>query len=298
MNDSDLFLEEEEHPRRESKPFDKIIKENLSSFILGFSEYFLGISLESSKAFLPDLQTTIGREPDFIRWVKGDSDFILHIEFQSVDDEEMVYRMAEYKAILLRKYRVPVRQYVIYLGLGKSKMTVSLPKEQEINSYSLLNFNDFRYDAFLNANDPETVIMTILSDFNGEDPNRITELVVHRLKEVCRSTGELKKYLTQLNVMSKLHNLDQLVYQKIQNMPIIFDPTDHILFKKGEEKGMEIGLKAGEDLRREEQERLKEEFVQKLLARDTFDLSEIADIANVSIEFVEGIKRKVDRLNK
>jgi hypothetical protein len=43
----------------------------------------------------------------------GGEKFILHLEFQSVDEEGMVYRMQEYYGLLRRKYGLPVKQFVI-----------------------------------------------------------------------------------------------------------------------------------------------------------------------------------------
>jgi hypothetical protein len=47
---------------------------------------------------------------------------MLHIEFQVKDEPKMVFRMAEYHIMLLRRYELPVQQYVIYIGAGKPTM--------------------------------------------------------------------------------------------------------------------------------------------------------------------------------
>jgi hypothetical protein len=106
------------------RDYDKIIKENITSIFLPLSEKFFGIKIVRSKDLPGKLQTTQEREPDFIKkvWTDKKETFILHIEFQTTDEKEMVYRMAEYKAILQRKFKVPVKQFVFYLGVTKPKM--------------------------------------------------------------------------------------------------------------------------------------------------------------------------------
>ena len=43
----------------------------------------------------------------------------MHIEVQTKDDHEMLFRMQEYHAMLLRKYRMRIFQMVFYIGEGK-----------------------------------------------------------------------------------------------------------------------------------------------------------------------------------
>jgi len=79
--------------------YDKIIKENL--------EVTMPVII---------IQYTKERKPDALKKVtdtKGDT-YVLHLEFQIADEKEMVYRMVEYCAMLMRKYKLPVKQYVIF----------------------------------------------------------------------------------------------------------------------------------------------------------------------------------------
>ena len=104
--------------------YDKILKENITAIFLPLSEKYLGIKIVTTRDLPEKLQSTIEREPDFVKIVKDEEqrEFILHIEFQVANEPDMVYRMAEYRAILQRKYKLSVRQFVIYLGSGKPTM--------------------------------------------------------------------------------------------------------------------------------------------------------------------------------
>ena len=51
------------------------------------------------------VQKTIERELDFLKRVidHEGKEFILHLEFQTTDDPKMIYRMVEYRGILLQR---------------------------------------------------------------------------------------------------------------------------------------------------------------------------------------------------
>ncbi len=85
--------------------YDKILKENIASVFLPLTEKYLGIRITKSEELKDKLQTTIEKEPDFIRIVETDKleRFILQLEFQSTDEEGMIYRMQEYYGILRKK---------------------------------------------------------------------------------------------------------------------------------------------------------------------------------------------------
>ncbi len=78
--------------------YDKILKENIAALLLPLTEKYLGIRIKDSRELKDKLQATIEKEPDFIRVVRTDKDeeFILHLEFQTQDEEGMIYRMQEY----------------------------------------------------------------------------------------------------------------------------------------------------------------------------------------------------------
>ena len=85
--------------------FDKILKENIEAVFLPLVEEMLGISIKETFEMKDNLQTTIKRETDFLKRVidQDGKEWILHLEFQTSDDPKMIYRMAEYKGIILQR---------------------------------------------------------------------------------------------------------------------------------------------------------------------------------------------------
>ncbi len=92
--------------KNEGNIYDKILRENLLKIFLPFIAEVLDCKITKVQA-LPDKQaTTVIRETDSFLLVETDSAteprFILHLEFESRDDPEMIYRMSEHHGIELR----------------------------------------------------------------------------------------------------------------------------------------------------------------------------------------------------
>lgn len=118
----------------EGSLYDKIMRENLLKLFLPLVEERLNFKLKAMHP-LPDKQpTTVIRETDAFLLIetysKEEPRFILHIEFESSDDENMIYRISEYHGIELKKHRLPIKHVVVYLGENKPKMKTKLSEEE------------------------------------------------------------------------------------------------------------------------------------------------------------------------
>ena len=138
--------------------YDKLFRENIEQLLVPLARRFFGANPERFTELPDDIQTTIERRPDFLKKVVAqspkDKDFLLHIEVQTQDDHEMIYRMMEYSAILIRKYKIDVRQSVVYIGTGKSKMMSTLQYSGHHFRYRLISFSDYDYRLFLDSDLP------------------------------------------------------------------------------------------------------------------------------------------------
>ncbi len=139
--------------KRQSAQYDKIFKENIEASISSIMQNVLGITAVTMEELPDDIQHTKERKPDVLKQVTdydGDT-FVLQIEFQVKDEPEMIYRMLEYYGMLERKYKTPVKQFVIFLGSGNAKMpTLARVKETTKGDFSLKRyFNQLRILAQL-----------------------------------------------------------------------------------------------------------------------------------------------------
>lgn len=78
--------------------YDKILKENIDEILLPLAEKLLGISFENSEEIPDKIQITIEREPDLLKIIE--KKYILHLEFQTADEKNMVNRMYVYHSFL------------------------------------------------------------------------------------------------------------------------------------------------------------------------------------------------------
>jgi len=265
--------------------FDKVIKENIEAIFIPLLNKLLNLSIAESFEIKDKIQKTIEREPDYLKRIidnKGNQ-FILQLEFQTTDNPEMVYRMAEYKAILQRKYQLPVRQFVIYLGANQSSMRTKLPESEQITGFELTSIHDFPVEEILASDIPEEIILSILADFPKADTEKVIRLIIDKLQQSSKDENELMRYIQQLLVLSRLRNLTIETKQIIRDMPITYDITKDGLYLEGIEKGIEKGRKEG--ILQE-----KREVIVKALQNKKLTIEEIAELADVSIDFVLSIQ--------
>ena len=232
----------------EGQLYDKIMRENLQQLFLPLVIEQLNFKLKSVQP-LPDKQaTTVIRETDAFLLIetysKEEPKFILHLEFESKDDEEMIYRISEYHGIELRKYRLPIKHVVVYLGEAPPKMRTKLKPSEVLQGFTLVNARDFSPTKWLEQEEPSKIIMAILGDYQKKNAKLILTAIFKRLRQVCKTSTELKKYVQQLIIISRMRNLEQLTIKISEDMPITLDVEGSYVYKLGFKKAEETIKKA------------------------------------------------------
>ena len=260
--------------------YDKIIKENIEAILLTLGKKLLGFEIRNPVDLPEKLQTTIEREPDFLKKIslEDNSEVILHLEFQTNDESGMVYRMAEYKAILQRKFEIPVRQFVIYLGTSEPRMRTQLSEEEQISGYELRNIHKLPVAQVLESDIPEEIILSILTDYPKADAELIISKIIRKLKKVSTNEAGLKKSLQQLITLSRIRKLDKVTEKQIEIMPITYDIETDYLYNKGIEKGVEKGI---------------EKLIINLIQNSSMSAEEIAQATKVPLDKVLQIKDSI-----
>jgi len=260
--------------------FDRIIKENIEAIFVPLLEKLLNLKIKESFEIKDKIQKTIEREPDFLKKIidHNDNEFILQIEFQTNNDAEMVYRMAEYKAIIQRKYQLPVRQLVIYLGADKPTMKTQLALEEEITGFELKNIHDFPVKITLAYEIPEEIVLSILTDYSQTDPKQVIEQIIAKLQKATKDETQLRRSIQQLLILSRLRNLDEEIEKQIKEMPITYDIKTDRLYNKGIEQGIE---------------QKKHQVILKALKKKKLTVEEIAELADASIDYVISVQAEL-----
>ncbi len=226
---------------KEGNLYDKIFKENAEAIFLPLIERELGIQIKTFRPYVAKLQTTLEREMDFFYEIEtmDDECFLLHLEFQTEDELDMVYRNAEYHGIALNLRKMEIRHIVVYLGINKPTMLSQLPLKQVYKGFDLIDLHSFDHNELLQSQVPDVIILAVLADYAPEKAESILRLIMRQLKAVCQNPSELSKYIKQLVVLSRLRKIDNLTIKITQDMPITYDVETDYLYNKGIEKGIE-----------------------------------------------------------
>lgn len=261
---------------KQSNQYDKIFKENLEAIIPGLMENVLGITAVSSEELPDDIQHTKERKPDVLKKITDSqgSTYVLQIEFQVADEPEMVYRMAEYYIMLERKYKLPVQQFVIFLGSSAPQMPVRLDRVNLTFDFPLIPFSALDYRLFLRSARPEEVLLSILANFDGDNVDTALKQIIQRIEETSGGDFSFKKHFNQLRVLAQLRNLGIKLKATMDSILPFISPEKDVLYLIG-------------------QERAEERIVRGLLTKSALSVGQIADAAEVSVEFVEQVRQKM-----
>lgn len=180
----------------------------------------LGISFKNSEEIPDKIQITIERKPDLLKIIEGN--YILHLEFQTADEKNIVDRMYVYHSFLWRKYHLPIKQYVIYVGEKKSNLAMveRLDFEDFTFKYKLINMQDFRFEKFLESSKPEEIMLGILGDFHGLKPENAVKQILDKIYTIVPLPLQFGKYARQLEVLSNLRNFQSIIIKYLETMPM------------------------------------------------------------------------------
>jgi len=263
--------------KRQSGQFDRIFKENIEAVIPTLITKLLHIYPISSEELPDQIQHTKERRPDVLKKItdRDGRTFILHLEIQLSDEQDMVFRMAEYHLMVYRKYRIPVEQFVIYIGPRKPKMPIKFIADRHSFEFRLIVLSEIDYQLFLNSANPEEIIFAILGDFGDEKTENAVANIINRIHETTKSDFALKRYMVQLRVLSQIRKLEPITKKTMESISKFFKVEKDFLYIKGMEEG---------------ESKRNIAFVQSLILGTDFDDNKIAELVGVSKDVVRDIR--------
>ena len=220
----------------------------------------------------------------------------------------MVYRMAEYRIMLLRKYRLLVKQYVLFIGKGKATMQDRINEESFVYDYRLIALSQVDYKLFLQSKEPEEKLLSILANFGNEKEEQVLAAIIGQIRSAAGSDLRVGKYFNQLRVLAQLRNLPFKLADMLDSISTFFKPERDPFFKLGKEQGIEQGMEKGIELGKEqgielgkeqgiEQGEAKKGFVvvANLIAKLGLNDEQAADIAKVTVQFVKEVRESLKK---
>ncbi len=220
--------------------YDRIFRENARAIFIPLIQFQLNIDITRYEALEFKMSRTREREVDFLYKIfdKNGKESILHLEFQTKNDKEMLARIQEYHALIYRKHKFPIRHIVIYLGRRKSTMKNKLEPHLIFSGFDIINITAIDPDQLISTQVPEMVIMALLADFKKDKLEKILHDIVEKLKSLVDSKDLMSKYINQLLILARIRNLQMIISQKLDNMPISYDIEKDGLYLQGIEKGI------------------------------------------------------------
>ncbi|MBF0607307.1 MAG: hypothetical protein SFH39_05935 [Candidatus Magnetobacterium sp. LHC-1] len=228
--------------------YDKIIKELLRDIERPLLEKVLGIKADDISSLNVVTQLTDERETDFVAGINEDGRmaFIVHAEFQSTNDSKMPKRMLRYFVHIYSVYEVVVKQYVIFIGKDKMKMESELNLPDICYRYNLIDIRNTPCERFLYSGVPPEIVFSVLCDKGNRDDRSFARDILTEL--IKSTTGELNlsMYMKELEVFSKLRDLQEIMIEEEKNMSIVYDFKTDIRFMQGRAEGHEEGQIKGQ----------------------------------------------------
>ena len=276
---------------RQVSPYDKILKENLEAFFPELLRDLLDINALRTSELPDNVQHTKERKPDVLKMITDDKGeiFVLHIEFQAQEEENMGLRMVEYWAMLFRRYRIPVRQYVIYIGEGvPTRMKDDIDFRPQIYfRYSLISLSTIDYHLLFRSDKPEVKLLSVLADLGKENPEEIIGAIAKQIIGLAPGDFDQNRYLQQLRIFAQFRNFITEILPSMDSIAKFIKEERDFLYIRGERKGLEKGREEGI-------EQGKETFIRNLLLNTDFTVAQIAALGDVPEAFVEKVKETLD----
>jgi len=271
----------------QASQYDKIIKENLDVTLPVIIRDVLGLDIANSEELPDDIQHTKERKPDALKKVTDTvgHTYVLQVEFQIADEKEMVYRMAEYSVMLMRKYQLPIKQYVIFLPDAKPVMSTFFDSENHQFRFTLIRIAEASYKLFLKSERPEVKMLGILANFDTEDVYAAVKDIVDQVHSFRPGDFAESRYFKQLRIFVQLReDIEQQFEKAMETVSKFFREEKDFLYRKGEVKGIEKG--------REEKEIV---VVKKLITELGFSDEQAANFAEVPVSFVKSVRNTLKK---
>ena len=171
------------------------------------------------------------------------SEVILHTEFQTISDETMPFRMADYYLRLKRKFpERDIQQVVIYLKPTTSNLVRQTSYQTPVmtHQFRVIRLWEEPVEVFLST--PGLLPYAVLSQ--ATDKERVLAQVVKELEQIT-DQREKSNLAAATSILAGLQLNEQTIRQLMRS-PVMRESTMYqSILREGEERGLEQGLEQG-----------------------------------------------------
>ncbi len=219
----------------------------LKHIVLDVAQYLLDMKLDNAEIIETQTQRVEERRADLVvKATRKGKEFILHIEIQNDNQNNMAVRMLRYYTdIALSWSDYDVVQYLIYIGKKPLNMVSGIDRENHFYQYHTIDMHHVDCSVFLAQNQPEAIVLAILCDFKDKDKRQIIREILNRIAILTSNNeSQYRDCLLMLEVLSKNRDLTEILKEE-ENMLSEIKLEDLPSYEIGIEKGIEKGIKGG-----------------------------------------------------
>ena len=259
---------------------DLISKQLLQRLLVGFGNRLFKLDITEAELLNNEQPRIEAKRADLVAKVK-DADgksYILHVEIQNDNQAHMPLRMLRYYSDIALQYpKDNVVQYLLYIGKAPLTMTNQVSGYNWTYRHEVLDMRSQDSEYFLSSNNPDAIVLAILCDPQGQEPNALVARIIKELR--CLHGDKLDKLrdsLKMLDILAGNRGLQNLVKE---NAEMYIDTEKLGIYQLVKEKGEEKG-------RSEYQQEIILQLLEKLAPE------QVAEFSGVSLDRVRDIATK------
>ena len=255
---------------------DLISKQLLQRLLVGFGNRLFNLDITEAELLNNEQPRIEAKRADLVARVKDaySKSYILHVEIQNDNQANMPLRMLRYYSDIALQYpKDNIVQYLLYIGKAPLTMVNQVSGYNWTYRHEVLDMRSQDSDYFLSSNNPDAIVLAILCNPQGQEPNA---LVARIIKELRRLHGDkldkLRDSLKMLDVLAGNRGLQNLVKE---NAEMYIDTEKLGIYQLVREKG-----------RAEYQQEIILQLLEKLAPE------QVAELSGVSLDRVRDIAAK------
>ncbi len=169
---------------------------------------------------------------------------LIHIELQRDNDAGMIWRMAEYRLAIRRKFGRSPAQCVLYFGYEPMRMVNRIRDEAMTFECRMVDFREFDAEPLLASECLEENILAVLARL--QDAREAVRRILGSI--LASDPGQRATALRALTILAGLRKLESVTREEIGKVSTLNDLMDHDLFGPVIRQGREEGREEGERL--------------------------------------------------
>jgi flagellar biosynthesis/type III secretory pathway protein FliH len=185
---------------------------------------------------------TLHKRADFVMRNRNTNQLI-QVEMQTHADTDLLERCFVYAAPYMVTYKTIPYQYILHLGKGRATYRTAYQNDWHTFRIEVIDMKAFSAEDFLQSDLPEAVVMAILCAAGS--PDRLVEDIFNRLRTLVLDNNRLADYISIVDTLSELRDMNEIIKNKRKQMALQFDITKSSIFQEGREKGITEGIAEG-----------------------------------------------------